>query len=66
MENRELIEEISRVLDGLEEPYGEVFRMRVLQEKEYEEIASVYGKTENWARVTYYRAKQKIVGKIKF
>lgn len=64
MENRELLEEISRILDGLEEPYGEVFRMRVLLEKEYTEIAASYGKTESWARVTYYRAKQKIVERI--
>lgn len=29
------------------------------------EIAGMYGKTESWARVTYFRAKQQIVQEVK-
>lgn len=57
--------EIRRILEQLEPPYGEVFRFRVLQELTYKEIAAIYKKTENWARVTYYRAKQKIIEALK-
>lgn len=51
---------IFRFLDSLEEPYGEVFRARAIGELSFREIGELFGKTENWARVTYYRAKVKI------
>ena len=31
----------------------------------FSEIAGIFGKTESWARVTYYRAKNKIREEIK-
>ena len=45
----------------LEEPYREVFLLRVNGAFTYAEIAEVMDKTENWARVTFYRAKQKVM-----
>ena len=44
----------------LPEPYREVFTLRVFAELPYTQIGELFGKSENWARVTYYRAKQKI------
>ena len=38
-----------------------LFTMKVINELSYQGIAKSYGKTESWARVTYYRAKAKIV-----
>lgn len=49
---------IHRHLHELEEPYREVFMLRVFGELKYAQIASLFRKTEGWARVTYYRAKQ--------
>lgn len=49
---------IHRHLHGLEEPYREVFMLRVFGELKYAQIAALFGKTEGWTRVTYYRAKQ--------
>ncbi len=49
---------IHRHLHELEEPYREVFMLRVFGELKYAQIAALFGKTEGWARVTYYRAKQ--------
>lgn len=51
---------IHRVLHTLDEPYREVFWLRVLGELSFAQIAALFGKTESWARVTYYRAKLKI------
>ncbi len=65
LETRESADEIYRILEELEPPYGEVFRMKVLQDLSYREIANTYQKTENWARVIYYRAKQKIITAIR-
>ena len=47
-------------LHALPEPYREVFSLRVFAELSFAQIGGLFGKTEVWARVTYYRAKQKI------
>lgn len=51
---------IHRILHEMEDPYKEVFQLRVFGELSFGEIASIFGKTENWARVTYHRARIKI------
>jgi len=48
---------IHRILHSMEEPYKEVFNLRVFGELSFKEIASIFGKTETWARVTCHRAK---------
>ena len=57
----ELLDGKKKILDDLEEPYKTVFSLKVLHEVSYEKIARTYGKTESWARVTYHRARLKIV-----
>ena len=52
--------DIHRCLHGLEEPYKEVFSLRMFGELSFAEIAELFGKTESWARVTYHRSKLKI------
>lgn len=51
---------IHMILHTLEEPYKEVFQLRVFGELPFEKIGTIFGKTENWARVTYHRARLKI------
>lgn len=43
--------EIVKILHLMEEPYREVFSLRVLGELSFKQIAELYGKTENWACV---------------
>lgn len=52
--------EIHKVLHGLSEPYKEVFSLRIFGELNFREIGMLFGESENWARVTYYRARVKI------
>ena len=52
--------EIHRIIHHLPEPYKEVFSLRVFGELSFKQIGILFGKTENWARVTYYRARVKI------
>ncbi len=63
-ENRALEKDTAReihlILHTLEEPYKEVFWMRTFGELSFKEIGGIHGKTESWARVTFYRARQKI------
>lgn len=51
---------IHLVLHCLDEPYKEVFQLRVFGEFSFAQIATIFGKTKTWARVTYHRAKLKI------
>lgn len=56
---------IHRVLHHIDEPYKEVFSLRVFGQLPFADIASLFGKTESWARVTYYRAKNQISDKLR-
>ena len=47
-----------RRLHMLEEPYREVFTLRTFCDLSHIEIAELFGKSESWSRVTYYRARR--------
>ena len=51
---------IHRVLHDLPEPYKEVFSLRVFGQLSFGDIGGIFGRTANWACVTYHRARQKI------
>ena len=51
---------LHRLLHELPEPYKEVFSLRVFGQVGFREIGALFGKTENWACVTFHRAKAKI------
>ena len=51
---------IHQALHDLEEPYREAFELRIFGELSFREIGMIFGKTENWARVTYHRARLKL------
>ena len=60
-EEKELAGRAFSVLHALEEPYKEVFLLSVFGGLSLKDISAMFGKSESWARVTYYRAKQKIM-----
>lgn len=51
---------VHQYLHELEEPYKEVFSLRVFGELSFENIGAIFGHNAAWARVTYYRAKTKL------
>lgn len=51
---------IYRNIHNLDKPYKEVMLLRLLGELSFREIGEVMGKSENWARVTFYRSKLKL------
>ena len=55
---------IHAVLHTMDEPYREVFELRVFGELSFSQIGTIFGKTENWARVTYHRARLKLQEKM--
>lgn len=64
-EKKELTEKAFSCLHELEEPYKEVFMLSVFGQLSLKEISRLFGKSESWARVTFYRAKQKLVERMK-
>lgn len=59
--NKEQALQIHRHLHTLKEPYREVFVLRVFGDLSFKEIANICGKSESWAKVTFYRAKNKLI-----
>ena len=62
---KELYNKALQCLHGLEEPYKEVFMLSVFGGFSLKEISALFSKSESWARVTFYRAKQKILEKMR-
>ena len=59
--NRSDVMRIHLLLHNLVEPYKEVFMLRVFGELSFKQIAEIFQKTDNWACVTYHRARNKIL-----
>lgn len=57
---REEGQRLRRLLHGLEEPYREVFLWRHYGGLGFREVGQLFGKSENWACVTYHRARGKL------
>lgn len=52
--------ELLKKLHQCPEPFREILYLRIFGNLSFREIAEILGKTENWARVTYYRGKEKL------
>jgi len=53
--------ELYQAIHMLPEPMRELVHLRLTGEFTFAEIGRILGKSENWARTTFYRAKQKIM-----
>lgn len=53
--------EIHSILHNLEEPYKEVFTLRIFADLSFKQIGELFGKSDGWARVVFYRAKNKLM-----
>lgn len=49
---------IHKILHTMQEPYKEVFSLRVFGQLSFADISKLFAKTESWARVTYHRARK--------
>jgi len=65
-DGQDIVEELTRKetaarilkhLHSLDEPYKEVFMLHALGDIPLKQISQLFGKSDSWARVTYYRAK---------
>lgn len=58
--DKELAFHLHQLLHTMQEPYKEVFSLRVFGELSFREIGLLFDKTEHWACVTFHRAKHKL------
>ena len=49
-----------KTLHACPEPYREILYLRLLADLSFREIGEIFGKSENWARVTFYRGKEQL------
>ncbi len=62
---KELSAEAFSRLHELEEPYKEVFLLHVFANLSLKEISTLFGKSESWTRVTFFRARKKLKEKLR-
>ena len=60
--DRDTAKRLHALLHVLPEPYKEVFSLRTFGELSFAHIGELFQKSESWARVTYFRARQKLKG----
>lgn len=58
--NKEEFDETQKRIETLDDLSKRVLYLRLNANMSFKEISDILGKTETWARVTFYRAKQKI------
>ena len=58
--NKEEFDETTKRIETLDNLSKRVLYLRLNSDMSFKEIGDILGKTETWARVTFYRAKSKI------
>ena len=61
---KEEVQRIQKVLHDMSDPYKEVFMWRVFAQLSFKQIGSIFSKNENWACVTYHRARKMIIHRL--
>ena len=56
----ELID-VLKLMQGLPDKMREVMYLRITGTLSFREIGEIMGKSENWARVNYYRGKERVI-----
>ena len=63
--DKETSKQLHTFLHALKEPYREVFTLRVFGELPFSQIGELFGKTDSWARLIFYRAKKQLQEEMK-
>lgn len=62
---KDTLRRVRQAVANLEEPYRDVFILHIFGGRPLKEIAAIYGKSESWARVTYFRARTRIAEEVR-
>lgn len=56
--------ELLKLVHNLENPMREVMYLRLVGNLTFGQIGEIMEKSENWARVTYYRRKERVMKEV--
>lgn len=57
--------EVMDVLNRMQSEVAQVVKLRTMSELSFKEIGAMLGKCENWARVTFFRAKKQLLQEVR-
>ncbi|MBR2409522.1 MAG: sigma-70 family RNA polymerase sigma factor [Lachnospiraceae bacterium] len=60
------LSEVLDVLNRMSEDVVQVVKLRTMSELSFKEIGAMLGKSENWARVTFFRAKKQLLQEVRY
>lgn len=60
------LSEVLHVLERMPEEVAQVVKLRTMSELSFKEIGAMLGKSENWARVTFFRAKKQLLQEVRY
>lgn len=58
--DKEAARKLHVLIHNLNEPQKEVFSLRIFGELSFAQIGELFGKTDSWARLIFYRAKKQL------
>lgn len=58
--DKETVWKLHKLLHELSDPYKEVFSLRFFGELPFSQIGELFGKSDSWARLIFYRAKKEL------
>ncbi len=58
--DKDATKQLHLLLHNMREPYKEVFTLRIFGELPFSQIGELFGKTDSWARLIFYRAKKQL------
>lgn len=58
--DKENCRDIYKAIHRLDEPYREIILLRIHTDLNFSDIGNIFGKSDSWARVTFYRGKEKL------
>ena len=58
--------EVLHVLERMPRDVAQVVKLRTMSELSFKEIGAMLGKSENWARVTFFRAKKQLLQEVRY
>ncbi len=59
------LSEVLDVLNRMPEDVAQAVKLRTMSELSFKEIGAMLGKSENWARVTFFRAKKQLLQEVR-
>lgn len=57
--------EVMDALDRMSDDVAQVVKLRAMSDLSFQEIGAMLGKSENWARVTFFRAKKQLLQEVR-